>query len=445
MGNWFGNLDLAYKYTIVFVSLLVLTLTAGLIKVLFDRRKMKKLIAKQNEEAGPREEQMELNQREKDEGDLFGVRAIEAGFYAGIPQSRPTSRAGSPAGSPSMSSTTLLSGYNSPKIQTNSMASSITDLPLAHTNRDSNRDSQALPSTSPQRRTPSALRLAPSVAEISGRHNHNVDVNMNLNVPPSPVLTKSPRSPTFAGFDDENETRPAHYAPVAPQLPMPQGFEGSLMSGASPENNASSSLQPHTMKPSMPSENSKSPYVAYNRGPQSNKNMSNLTISKVPSIEPVQPVLILPATTYEPSHKRDESDASSVYSDKRNSTYQFPAPAFASTSASHQRTTSTGSYNYSFPGSSDRNSVALGVASKEGGRRQSSANSSLLAPGSTHSKDSNDPRFSDFYDAYYRNSHLVKDAPRRPDPINTEPTIVEVPTPLASPAPRGNNQPGMAL
>lgn len=44
-----------------------------------------------------------LQMREKDEGDLFGIRAIEAGFFGGITQSEPNSpmvsRAASPAGS----------------------------------------------------------------------------------------------------------------------------------------------------------------------------------------------------------------------------------------------------------------------------------------------------------------------------------------------------------
>jgi hypothetical protein len=35
-------------------------------------------------ESGPKDDTVELNQREKDEGDLFGIRAIEAGFYAGV-------------------------------------------------------------------------------------------------------------------------------------------------------------------------------------------------------------------------------------------------------------------------------------------------------------------------------------------------------------------------
>ena len=207
---------------------------------------MKKFKAQQHEEAGRKEDQVELNQREKDEGDLFGIRAIEAGFYAGIPQSRPTSRAGSFADSPAMSSTTLVGGgsLNTPKIQTHSMSSSVTSLPLAHTT-DRSRDSDALPGDNSRRKSPPTIRLAPSHAEMNGRTNHNVAVNMSLNVPPSPVLARGPQSPVFGGSDDGesdgNTTprslsprsanfRPDHYAPsapsapAAPRIPMPEGL-----------------------------------------------------------------------------------------------------------------------------------------------------------------------------------------------------------------------------
>lgn len=194
---------------------------------------------------------MELNQREKDEGDLFGIRAIEAGFYAGIPQSRPTSRAGSIAESPAMSSTTLIGGFNSPKIQTHSMASSVTSLPLAHTN---NRDSETLPSHSPPRRKspPNMMKLRPSEAELNGRINHNAAVNMNLTVPPSPVLARPPHSPTFGGSDSgESDGRlsprspsfkPEHYAPVPPQIPMPEGLRASLVSAEDPAKSQAASF-----------------------------------------------------------------------------------------------------------------------------------------------------------------------------------------------------------
>jgi hypothetical protein len=178
---------------------------------------------------------MELNRREKDEGDLFGIRAIEAGYFAGIPQSRPTSRAGSIAGGPSMSSSTLVGGFNSPKVQPQSMGSSVTSLPLAHTH-DRNRDSETIPSP-PRRPSPPAIKLRPSEAELSGRLNHNPAVNMGLEMPPSPDFAQHPQSARFSGSDsgesDIHSVRPEHYSSVPPQVPMAQNIPVSVTLGNS--------------------------------------------------------------------------------------------------------------------------------------------------------------------------------------------------------------------
>ncbi|KAF2187396.1 hypothetical protein K469DRAFT_705084 [Zopfia rhizophila CBS 207.26] len=132
------------------------------------------------------------------------------------------------------------------------------------------------------------------------------------------------------------------------------------------------------------------------------------------------------------------SDASSVYSDKRMSTHR------------HKRSNSSGSsfsYNYSFPENSTRNSVALSTSTKEQSRRPS-ASSSLHPASSTQSNGTSDPRFSEFYDAYYRHSQLgvaQRTDVKRPNQLNlTQPTIIEVPSPMASPMPQ-SNKPGMAL
>ncbi|KAF2821494.1 hypothetical protein CC86DRAFT_302989 [Ophiobolus disseminans] len=211
--NWFGDLQLAYKYIVVFCGLLVLVFCAGLVKVFFDRRKSK-FVKKEELEAGPKEDTVELNQREKDEGDLFGIRAIEAGFYAGVAQSRPTSRAGSVINHPAMSSSTLVGGgVNSPLMKGHSNNNSVLSLNLGHT-------------------TPSS-KLRPSEAELTGKHGA---VDMSLRVPPSPGL---PRGQSFAGSDsgsDDGFTSPRsmsprsadfnhqHYAP-APKVAMPDALQ----------------------------------------------------------------------------------------------------------------------------------------------------------------------------------------------------------------------------
>lgn len=118
--------------------------------------------------------------------------------------------------------------------------------------------------------------------------------------------------------------------------------------------------------------------------------------------------------------------------------------------STHQPSNSTDStYNFSFPENSSRNSVTLS-SSKDDSRRPS-ASSSLLAPGSASTTNQqSDPRFSEFYDAYYRNSMLPPaastDASKRPGNLNLQETITEVDTPLPSPNPNTPFiQPGAAI
>ncbi len=147
--------------------------------------RLAKHIKKDAENAGPKEDTVELNQREKDEGDLFGVRAIEAGFYAGVHQSRPTSRAGSVAGLPNMSSSTLVANPNSPLLKPNSANGSTISLALG-----SKTSSENLPERRP---SPPAMKLRPSQAELNGRHDpYNAAVDMSLNVPASPGFRTQP-------------------------------------------------------------------------------------------------------------------------------------------------------------------------------------------------------------------------------------------------------------
>lgn len=217
-GNWFGDLQLAYKYVVIFCALLVLVFCAGLIKVFFDRRKLKQ--AKKDElETGPTPDTVELNQREKDEGDLFGIRAIEAGFYAGVAQSRPTSRAGSVVGHPAMSSSTLVGGgggVSSPlmKGQSESNNNSVLSLNLGHP----------------------GSKLRPSDAELTGKH---AAVDMSLQVPPSPGHPRG-QSPSFGG-PDSGSSSPRSMSPrsvdfnsqqhaSAPKIAMPDALQASYYS-----------------------------------------------------------------------------------------------------------------------------------------------------------------------------------------------------------------------
>jgi hypothetical protein len=131
--------------------------------------------------------------------------------------------------------------------------------------------------------------------------------------------------------------------------------------------------------------------------------------------------MLLPKT-YQPAHQRDTSKSSSIYSEKRTSTVQ----------SNHER-------NFSLPENAQRNSTML-KASKE----PVATSSSALAPLPSHDA-TNDPRFSEFYDAYFRNSQLNFglrfDAPGH-NRVDPPPAITEVPSRLPSPQPPA---PGMAV
>ena len=154
------------------------------------------------EKGSVKEDTRELNQREKGEGDMFGIRAIEAGFYAGVHQSRPTSRAGSVIDPASMSTSTLVGGVNSPLMKGHSVNTSVLSLNLSQ------------PGSNPtQKRISPPAKLRPSQAELTGRH--------------GAVETYTPQ---FCGSDDGEsdgfpsprsvspaDFHPRHYAPAAPK------------------------------------------------------------------------------------------------------------------------------------------------------------------------------------------------------------------------------------
>ncbi|KAF4629541.1 hypothetical protein G7Y89_g8606 [Cudoniella acicularis] len=93
--------------------------------------------------------------REKDEGDLFGVRALEAGFFGGVAQSRPSSPTPSYVLSPS---TTIVNWGDRGTLGSLSASSSTTDLPGT---------SIAGPKTATTK--PSPLRLEASESDLRGR------------------------------------------------------------------------------------------------------------------------------------------------------------------------------------------------------------------------------------------------------------------------------------
>jgi hypothetical protein len=216
---------------------------------------LKKHTKKDELEAGQKEDTVELTQREKDEGDVFGIRAIEAGFYAGVPQSRPGSAMGSRAGSVkgvNMSSSTLVGGANSPLMKGHSNSTSVLSLNL----------NQAQPNT-PGRTSP-PLKLRPSEAEITGRHGA---VDMALRVPASPAQPRN-QAQIFSGSDSSSEGytshrsmsprsadfNPDHYAPT-PQVAMPDSMQVTYHTGpeaCAPSQFASFHSTPNVSTPPSP-------------------------------------------------------------------------------------------------------------------------------------------------------------------------------------------------
>jgi hypothetical protein len=107
-----------------------------------------------------------LVRREKKlgEGDLFGVRALEHGYFGGVAQSRPSSPTPSYRLAPN---TALVDWSKAPK--PGSSSSSLVDYPSSR-----NGSVSSLPmSINLQKHKPSPLRLQPSDAELNGRRNHD--------------------------------------------------------------------------------------------------------------------------------------------------------------------------------------------------------------------------------------------------------------------------------
>jgi len=98
------------------------------------------------------------------EGDLFGVRAIEHGYFGGVAQSRPSSPTPSYLLAPTA---TLVDWSKTPKAGSSSSS-------LADFSSSRNGSVTSLPvSLNQAKRKPSPLRLQPSDAELSGRRNHD--------------------------------------------------------------------------------------------------------------------------------------------------------------------------------------------------------------------------------------------------------------------------------
>ncbi|KAG4432734.1 hypothetical protein IFR05_011790 [Cadophora sp. M221] len=87
----FGSMSMGNKFGIVLGCLIGATFIAGFMKLAWNKRKLKKDTKKAELEASLRSDKEKLVGKGVGEGDLFGVRAIEHGYFGGVSQSRPTS------------------------------------------------------------------------------------------------------------------------------------------------------------------------------------------------------------------------------------------------------------------------------------------------------------------------------------------------------------------
>ncbi|KAL1643895.1 hypothetical protein SLS58_004569 [Diplodia intermedia] len=477
------------------------------------RLPLKKHIALKEQQNAAEPDNLALNDRTRDEGDLFGIRALEAGYYGGVAQSRPGSPTGSSMGSssrhPSVSTNTLIGSAASQTPKLISPATSVTNLP--HSRNTSEDVAPKTPSSPPRknlprRNTPPTLRLEPSQAELTGRKNHGV-VQVVVQRPASPTAPTSPLSPKSVSHhdmgpsspairissapDDHEESpmspevlRPADYNPEAPQLPIVESVSriswrpstaddtaanaysmaasldytmGAPSTGSNPSSPARSAsplpspvrVYPQSYIPRRSRDEGRSIFPAEPPQPRSRKSSFSSTRSRrtkaedeedvpaVPCLEIESDFYILQPTVYTPQHKRDVSASESAYS-----------------TDSLNRRSSVSSAETVTEEPLAATKLGLERSDSMSSRRQSIGANSLMPPPSPNPGSTD--RFSDFFDAYYRHSQSMDPSVEvgRVETLAIPPrhsTIVEVPTPLASPMPNSNRmsvqmaQPGMAL
>ncbi|TGO52909.1 hypothetical protein BOTNAR_0310g00030 [Botryotinia narcissicola] len=180
--GWFGNQDLSAKFGIVLGGAIFIVLSAGLIKVWLNKRKLARNIKiEELEKANSTQER--LNVEELGEGDLFGVRAIERGFFGGVSQSRSNSPAQSMFGPPSTTAVDLTETSRALEAIRGPSAASSSQISLSS-------HSSEVSAPKSIKHKPSPLRLQPSEAEIRRSALPNVGGSY---IPPSPIKEVRPQ------------------------------------------------------------------------------------------------------------------------------------------------------------------------------------------------------------------------------------------------------------
>lgn len=209
----------------------------------------------------------ELNARQMEEGDLFGIRAIQSGYFGGVAQSRPVSPTGSSTSNPFQTPA-------SPGLVPASPNSSVNDLPLLQVRQQSptppqlgmprgfllGSESTRVLSPIPRHLSPRPhIRpLQPSEAELSGRINHDPAVNMSIDNPPSPPLHSpsshlqyQPSTPDSPKGTNRGRSRPS--SPLRPSFPPCSNSRGEMLRSKSRNGSPPSSPLRHN-QPSLPTE-----------------------------------------------------------------------------------------------------------------------------------------------------------------------------------------------
>lgn len=176
--GWFGDLQLGAKYGLILGSLVALVFLAGFLKLLHIRYQAKKFNKEAKAKAASEEgktEHIALNQREEDEGDLFGIRALERGFTGGVAQSRPSTP-------------------NTANRSTSTLVPSAANIPFGHksagslagSSRSEINSTLTIEVGNPKGVTLSNGRTSPKAGDVA--------VDMGLSVPESPRMPRSPDS-----------------------------------------------------------------------------------------------------------------------------------------------------------------------------------------------------------------------------------------------------------
>lgn len=186
--SWWKSIDLSARYAFVFGCLLILVIVLGTAVYFYNRRRLQKILERNGGFVVKHVDEESLTMREKDAGDLFGIRAIEAGFYGGVIQSPKSSPASTPISTPRAQSPTVwlpVTASGAPAAATSYQPKKITasDSVISLSRFNSNTEINAVsPPRSPQDRSatrfpvnvhmPTGMRLQPSEAEKNGRINH---------------------------------------------------------------------------------------------------------------------------------------------------------------------------------------------------------------------------------------------------------------------------------